>query len=128
MSELDELEAEAEATRARIQANIERIQDKLTVSGMVDEFVARPAVSQIAGRQDVLRSLMERHPLPVMLAAAGIGFLIHRMGRSRASAEAAAEEEVGVPALNTGQTRVYDPDVSPRHPLADGAETKRVEA
>ncbi len=128
MSELNELEAEAEATRARIQANIERIQDKLTVSGMVDEFVARPAVSKIEGGHNLLQTLLNRHPLPVMIAAAGIGFLIHRMGRTRARAEAAAEEEVEVPALNTGQTRVYDPDVSPRHPLADGAETKRVEA
>ena len=128
MSELNELEAEAEATRARIQANVERIQDKLTVSGMVDEFVARPAVSKIEGGHNLLQTLLNRHPLPVMIAAAGIGFLIHRMGRTRARAEAAAEEEVEVPALNTGQTRVYDPDVSPRHPLADGAETKRVEA
>ncbi|TDR93241.1 DUF3618 domain-containing protein [Enterovirga rhinocerotis] len=127
MSEMSDLEAEAEATRARLQQTIGRIQDKLTVTGMVDEFVARPAVARLEGSQDVLRGLLNRHPLPVMLAAAGIGFLIHRMGRSR-ERERTPGEEVAVPALNTGHTRVYDPDVSSRHPLADGAETKRVEA
>ena len=55
-------------------------------AALVDEFVARPAVSKIEGGHNLLQTLLNRHPLPVMIAAPGIGFLIHRMGRTRARA------------------------------------------
>ena len=61
------------------------------------------------------------------IAAAGIVYIIHRMTRRRAAAPP-ADEDVAVPALNTGQTRLYDPDLPSRHPLADGADPKRIEA
>jgi hypothetical protein len=30
-----------------------------------------------------------------------------------------------IPVLNTGQARIYDPDVSPRHPVYDTLESRR---
>ena len=127
MSEFTLLEAQAAASRARLNDTIGRIQDKLTVSGMVDDLIGSAAVPRLAGGQDAVLGLLRRHPLPVMIAAAGIGFMIHRMNRRRAAAPP-ADEDVAVPALNTGQTRVYDPDLPSRHPLADGADPKRIEA
>lgn len=127
MSEFTRLEAQAAASRARLNDTIGRIQDKLTVSGMVDDLIGSAAVPRLAGGQDAVLGLLRRHPLPVMIAAAGIGFMIHRMNRRRAAAPP-ADEDVAVPALNTGQTRLYDPDLPSRHPLADGADPKRIEA
>lgn len=132
MSELSDLEEEAAATRARLHETIGRIQDKLTVSGMVDDFIGQTAAPRLAEGQDALLGFLRRHPLPVMLVAAGVGFMIHRMNRradaARAAATALAEEDVEVDALNAGQSRAYDPDAPSRHPLADGAEPKRIEA
>lgn len=78
MSELTRLQAEADASRARLQDTISRIQDKLTLSGMVDEMVGPEASTRLAGGQTFLQSILRRHPIPLMIAAAGIGFLIHR--------------------------------------------------
>lgn len=127
MSELSDLEAEAAATRARLNDTIGRIQDKLTVSGMVDEFIGRTAAPKLLDGQEMISGFLRRHPLPVMLAAAGIGFVIHRMNRRKA-APPTLEDDVDVGALNTGRARAYDPDTSSRHPLADGADAKRIEA
>lgn len=127
MSDLSDLEADAAETRARLHDTIGRIQDKLTVSGMVDDFIGQAAVPRLVGGRDgFVAGLLKRHPVPLMIAAAGIGFVIHRMNR-RAAARLSTKE-IDVPAMNTGHTRVYDPDMPTRHPLADGADPKRIEA
>lgn len=127
MSDLSDLEAEAAESRARLSDTIGRIQDKLTVSGMVDDFIGQAAGPRLVGTgHGFVAGLLKRHPVPLMIAAAGIGFLIHRMNRR--SATGLSDVEIDVPALNTGQTRVYDPDLPTRHPLADGADPKRIEA
>ena len=127
MSDLSDLEVEAAESRARLSDTIGRIQDKLTVSGMVDDFIGQAAAPRLLGASDgFVSGLLKRHPVPLMIAAAGIGFLIHRMNRRRAAG--LSEVEIDVPALNTGKTRVYDPDLPTRHPLADGADPKRIEA
>lgn len=127
MSDLSDLEADAAATRARLNDTIERIQDKLTVSGMVDEFIGRTAAPKLLNGQEMISGFLRRHPLPVMLAAAGIGFAIQRMNRRKA-ARPTLEDDVEVAALNAGRTRAYDPDTSSRHPLADSTDAKRIEA
>lgn len=129
MSQMSDLEAEAEATRARLQDTIGRIQDKLTVAGMLDEFIGQTAAApKLLGGQDMMLGFLRRNPLPVMIAAAGVGFLIHRMNKRRRPV-AAYDDDFEVPAaLNAGHARVYDPDLPSRHPLADGADPKRIEA
>jgi hypothetical protein len=126
MSDVARLEAEAAATRARLGETIGLLQDKLTVSGMVDEFIGQAAVPPISVGNGLVRDFVRRNPVPVLLAAAAIGFMIHRMNR-RAAARI-KDEDIEVPVLNTGHTRIYDPDLPSRHPLADGADAKRIEA
>lgn len=94
MSDLSDLEAEAAASRARLEDTIGRIQDKLTLSGMVDDFIGRTGTASLAGGRDMLSVLLNRHPLPVMIAAAGIGFLIHRRNRRPPAAGEPVESPV----------------------------------
>jgi hypothetical protein len=135
MPTVQELEAEIAATRSRLQDTIGRIQDKLTVSGMVDEVIGQAGIPRMESGTGLAMTLLKRHPVPVMVAAAGIGWLIWRMNQGAAAGRQIDylerdEALADIPAaLNTGQARLYDPDTSARHPLAEGAgETKRVEA
>ena len=64
--------------------------------------------------------LARRNPVPVVLLAAGAGWLLHAL--SRRGTEASVDD---IPVLNTGQARVYDPDQSPRHPTHDTLESRR---
>ena len=127
MSDLAELEAQAAASRERLNDTIGRIQDKLTIAGLVDEVAGQTRATRLVGDGDLLSGLLRRHPLPLMIAAAGLGLLIHRMSRRR-PAPVPVEDDVDVPALNTGRARIYDPDAPARHPLADGAARERIEA
>ncbi|NNM73677.1 DUF3618 domain-containing protein [Enterovirga aerilata] len=121
-----EIEAEIEATRARLYGTIDRIQSKLTVAGIVDEVMGSAGVPRYQNGHDFVLGLMRRHPVPVMIAAAGLGFLVYRMNRQRARAETIADVDyVEVPALNEGQARIYDPDLPTRHPTLDAIEGRR---
>ncbi|WP_375459383.1 DUF3618 domain-containing protein [uncultured Enterovirga sp.] len=129
MTSLTELEADAEATRHRLHATIDRIQEKLTVSGMVDEFMGQAGVPRLETGHDFVLGLLRRHPVPVMIAAAGLGFLIYRMNQRERDVRLArvrGPEMVDVPALNDGQARVYDPDLPSRHPLAGLTGAERI--
>ena len=129
MTSVGQLEEEAAATRARLHATIDRIQDRLTVSGMVDEVMGQVGVTKLQTGPDALFGLLRRNPLPVMVAAAGLGFLLYQLNkRDRALRGAALPEDlVTVRAMNDGQARVYDPDHPARHPTQD-VERRRIEA
>lgn len=116
-----EIEADIEATRTRLYGTIDRIQQKLTVSGIVDEVMGSAGVPRYQNGHDFVLGLMRRHPVPVMVAAAGIGWFFYRMNRGRTlSADAIADAEyVEVPAINDGQARIYDPDLPSRHPSSE---------
>lgn len=121
------LEQEIAATRDRLNGTIERIQDKLTVSGLVDEVMGQAGVPRMENGHDFVLGLLRRHPIPVMIAAAGIGFMLYRSNR-RSSRSLPVVEDVDfidVPVLNTGHARIYDPDLSPRHPSAELSEARR---
>ncbi len=62
-----------------------------------------------------------RNPVPVLLLTAATGWLLHNM--SKADRRRSPAEDI--PVLNTGQARIYDPDVSPRHPVYDTLESRR---
>lgn len=121
-----EIEADIDQTRARLYDTIDRIQDRLTVSGIVDEVMGAAGVPRYQNGHDYVLGLMRRHPLPIMVAAAGIGYLFYRMKRRSAPANAIADAEyVEVPALNDGQARLYDPDLPTLHPAAAAVEGPR---
>ena len=70
----------------------------------------------------------KRNPLAAMAVAAGAGWLIHAMSRKgtrNSSWRRRMEEARGIPVLNTGHARIYDPDASPQHPTQDSLESRR---
>lgn len=116
-----EIEGDIAETRERLYDTIDRIQDKLTVAGIVDEVMGSAGVPRYQSGHDFVLGLLRRHPVPILIAAAGIGFLVYRMNRRAAPADAIADADyVEVPALNDGQARIYDPDLPARHPTPDG--------
>ena len=113
---MNEMERDIEESRARLDETIDRIQGRLSVSSLVDEMLGNarraPAVS---GAYDGALEAVRRNPVPVLLIAAGVGWLLHRMSQdaTRRRTQASAER---VPVLNDGVARVYDPDLPTRQP------------
>ncbi|WP_163614716.1 hypothetical protein, partial [Klebsiella pneumoniae] len=90
---------------------IDRIQDRLTVPNLVDEMIGNARRTPLSEVYDSALETVRRNPVPVLLIAAGVGWLMRRMATEtkshalRREAEAAAR----VPVLTTGADRVYDP-------------------
>lgn len=127
---IQDLERDIEETRARLDVTIDRIQDRLSVSGIVDEVVGSVRDTQFGSVIDTALSIIRRNPVPVLLVAAGVGWLLHRASqesRRRPSSRTALAtlDEPGIPVLNTGNSRVYDPDTSSLHPTQDALQTRR---
>lgn len=116
------IEQDIVATRSRLNDTIDRIQDKLTLSGIVDDVMGTAGIPRVAESQDYIMGLVRRHPLPVMLVAAGVGWLVYRMNR-RPHVIYDGEDLMDVPVITDGQARVYDPDLPTRHPGADLVDT-----
>lgn len=125
MSSMNELERDIEESRARLDETIDRIQGKLSVSSLVDEMLGNARRTPLTGAYDGALEAVRRNPVPVMLIAAGVGWLMHRMSQdaARRRTRAAAER---VPVLNTGAARVYDPDLPTRQPKHELAEETQV--
>lgn len=129
MSGMNELEREIEASRARLDQTIDRIQDRLSVPSLVDEMLGTARRSApLSEVYDAALDAVRKNPVPVLLIAAGIGWLMRRAvtdaaraGSRRRTALAAADVAV----RNTGAARVYDPDRPTRRPdvgLTDGTQ------
>ena len=111
-----ELEQDIEQTRARLDLTIDRlqdrIQDKLSVSGVVDDLIGRGRQTRYASMFDNTLEIIKRNPIPVMLIAAGVGWLIHRMTTEEGSQTqryvSIRPPEHSVAPLGTGTSRVYD--------------------
>jgi hypothetical protein len=72
--------------------------------------------------------LAKQNPFPVMLIAAGVGWLVYEAGKERArgySLRKRMNRAEAVPILNTGHARIYDPDASPLHPMQNSLESRR---
>lgn len=128
---IQELERDIAESRARLDVTIDQIQDRLSVSGIVDEVVGSVRTTEFGSVIDHALTIVRRNPVPVLLVAAGIGWLLHRANQerryrpTRRAVYAAAVEEESIPVLNTGNARVYDPDTSSLHPTQDALETRR---
>jgi hypothetical protein len=121
------LERDIEETRTRIHDTIDQIQSKLTLTGVVDEVIGTAnAAPQLDGAMNTILSIARRHPIPVLLIAAGTGWLIHRMSRRTLPYHDDGPELIeALPVVSTGQSRVYDPDMTARYPSAEGFESRR---
>ena len=129
-----DLEQDIAQSRARLDQTIDRIQDRLSASGIVDELIGSArATDRFGAMYDHALAVVRRNPVPVILLAAGAGWLIYRLGaeadRRRLAPlprnRALVAEDAGLPVMNDGAVHVYDPDVSPRHPAHDTLESRR---
>lgn len=117
---LNELEKDIEASRARLDQTIDQIQERLSVSSIVDEMLGNARRTPLSGAYDGALEAVRRNPVPVLLIAAGVGWLIHRMSTNptttgiRQRARLAVD---GLPVTKTGADRVYDPDLPTQHPV-----------
>lgn len=126
---MTELEQDIEQTRARLDLTIDRLQDKITdklsVSGIVDDMLGRGRQTRYAAMYDQTLAVIRRNPVPVMLIAAGVGWLIHRLATDNARPTRTyvvpprPPAEAGVPVTRTVTARTYDPAVPPPRRPAD---------
>ncbi|HEY8380887.1 MAG TPA: DUF3618 domain-containing protein [Microvirga sp.] len=120
--DLNDLERDIEESRARLDLTIHRLQDKMSASGIVDDVLGTLRVNQYGSIVDHAMAVVRRNPVPVMLVAAGVGWLIYRMAKdeeraTRARTLAYAEPEL--PLVTPGQARIYDPGMEPVRPMHD---------
>lgn len=116
---LQDLEREIEESRAQLDQTIDRLQNKMTVSGVVDDMLGTARTSQYGPVYDRVLETVRRNPVPVMLIAAGLGLLAYRLGRPvrerptrliPADEDFITEEDL---ALDGGDMRVYGSGAAP---------------
>jgi len=79
---LQEMEKDIELSRAQLDRTIDRLQDKMSVSGVVDDMLGTARNSQYGPVYERVLDTVRRNPVPVMLIAMGVGLLAYRLGRS----------------------------------------------
>ena len=79
---LQDLERDIEQSRAKLDLTIDRLQGKMTVSGVVDDMLGTARTGGYGPLFDNMLDTIRRNPVPVMLIAMGIGLLAHRITRS----------------------------------------------
>jgi Protein of unknown function (DUF3618) len=125
----EELERDVAEARARLARTIDAIQQRLSIGGLADELIGSLRATPFGSVLDTAAAVVKRNPVPVIMVAAGVGWLIHRMSKKNArtytSYRRIEGEAAEIPVLNTGNARIYDPDISPRHPTQDSLESRR---
>jgi hypothetical protein len=119
---LDDLERDVEHTRGRLDQTIGTLRQRLSTSGVADEVAGSLRTTQLGSAVTAALGVIKRNPIPAILVLAGVGWLAHRMrtdARSSTSHRRIEEQAADIPVLNTGHARIYDPDISPRHPALD---------
>jgi Protein of unknown function (DUF3618) len=119
--DINTLERDIEESRARLDMTIDRLQDRLSVSGIVDDMLGTVRTNRYASVFDHTLAVIRRNPVPVMLVAAGVGWLIHRMSQdSRPRAvRPLPYGQARVPVASVDDSKVdpvqlYDPDAAVR--------------
>jgi hypothetical protein len=105
---LQDLEREIEQSRAQLDRTIDQLQNKMTVSGVVDDMLGTARSGQYGPLYDRVLETVRNNPVPVMLIAMGFGLLAYRLGRParrRPTRLIAADED-----FVTEQDLVGEPD------------------
>jgi hypothetical protein len=123
MQDIKELERDIEQTRARLDLTIDRLQDKLSMSGILDDVLGSMRVNQYGSAFDHALSVIKRNPVPVMLMAAGVGWLILRMGSSTRpdGARRVVYDDAEMPVVDAHRPRVYEPVTATPLPVGEAA-------
>lgn len=124
---INELERDIERTRARLDSTIGQLQSRLSTSGIVDEVLGTVKRTQFASLIDDTLEAVRRNPVPVLIVAAGLGLLFHRMaerthGRRRDPYDA---HDTGVPVLHPRGAMTYDPDFGTAYSNTDTMPPRR---
>jgi len=113
------LERDIEESRARLDMTIDRLQDRLSVSGIVDDMLGTMRANRYGSVFDHTLAVIRRNPVPVLLVAAGVGWLVHRMSQDsrRRVVRPLPYGETRVPvagldAAEADPVRLYDPDAA----------------
>ena len=114
---INDIERDIEESRARLDLTIDRIQDKLSVSGIVDDVLGQVRRTPYAAAYDNALEVIRRNPVPVMLVAAGIGWLLYRSSRERQAPVRGVAfrpyDDAAMPPIRSGSARVYSPAAAP---------------
>lgn len=91
---IDEIEADVARARERLEKTLQRIEHKLSASGMVDDALASLRRTRHGDVVDRAMGALRDNPVPVLAVMAGIGWLIGRAGSGErdAAREARARE------------------------------------
>lgn len=91
---IEEIEADVARSRARLEKTLQRIEHKLSASGMVDDALASLRRTRHGDVVDRAMDALRDNPVPVLAVMAGIGWLIGRAGSGErdAAREARARE------------------------------------
>jgi hypothetical protein len=111
---LQELEKDIEQSRAKLDLTIDRLQDKMSVSGVVDDMLGTARRGPYAPMFDNMLETVRRNPVPVMLIAAGLGLLAYRLTRKRPVVRHRSQlvTETDVVAVPV-DPRIYNPGAAP---------------
>jgi len=124
-NDLHDLERDIEQSRAKLDLTIDRLQDKMTLSGVVDDMLGTARAGRYAPLFDNVLLTIRRNPVPVMLVAAGIGLLAYRLTRPqpmpRRTMRLATDADLVAEPV---ETRVY-PGASTLETPEDAFETQR---
>ncbi|WP_018042237.1 DUF3618 domain-containing protein [Methylobacterium sp. 88A] len=129
MSEsLNDLEKDIEASRARLDQTIDRIQDRLSVPSIVDDMLGNVRRTPLSGAYDGALDAIRRNPVPVLLIAAGIGWLLHRTGKDRQTLtkRSLIDPDGALPVTPGATAKAYDPDQPTRQPVKELAEETQI--
>ncbi|KAA2236672.1 DUF3618 domain-containing protein [Salinarimonas soli] len=125
---ITDLERDIEESRARLDLTIDRIQGKLSTSGVVDDVIGQVRRSGYGVVVDRSLEAIRNNPVPVLLVVAGFGWLLHRAARQQGAGRVRVYDTAsgdGVPVVRTRVNPVYDPDNPTPHPNADYLEPRR---
>ncbi|WP_052341302.1 DUF3618 domain-containing protein [Salinarimonas rosea] len=75
MTKMTELERDIEESRARLDRTIDRLQDRMTASGVADDVLGTARRYGYGSQLDRAAEAIRENPIPVLLVAAGIGWL-----------------------------------------------------
>jgi len=101
---INEIERDIEQSRAHLDLTIDRIQDRLAASGMVEDVLGSGRKNRYTDVFDNAIAVIRRNPVPVLLVAAGVGWLLYRISQSPVQ----GTRPVGEALLKPGRTRAYD--------------------
>ncbi|WP_372424606.1 DUF3618 domain-containing protein [Salinarimonas chemoclinalis] len=92
MNRMTDLERDIEESRARLDHTIDRLQDRMNASGVADDVLGTARRYGWGPELDRAAEAIRENPIPVLLVAAGIGWLALSM--TSASRRRAAREDL----------------------------------